>query len=224
MATWGMTDGPARDPDRVTGNADRPRSRRATARRTEADTHPQPGHSLALIDRRLLRGGDRTTEYRVEDRWSPSSSHRSTTDSTEATPTPPPGVASSFPASRARRTRPCLTPPLGDYVIRRRPGAVACRWWRRGARPTVSPRIRDGCPRERGANGWAGAAPDGPSWWVDRSTEPASSRAARASPVRRVATRGRQPRPGVRPPRRRTARDPGRLTSPGGPSASRSPD
>ena len=105
MATWGMTDGPARDPDRVTGNADRPRSRRASARRAEAAKDPIQGYSLALIDCRLLRGDGRTTEYRVEDRWSPSSSHRSTTDSIEATPTPPPGVASSFPASLRRFRR-----------------------------------------------------------------------------------------------------------------------
>jgi hypothetical protein len=99
MATWGMTDGSARDPDRVTGNADRPRSRRASARRTEAAKDPFQGYSLALIDGPASSGAvDRTTEYRIADRRSPSSSRQSTTDSNEATPTPPPGVASSYPA------------------------------------------------------------------------------------------------------------------------------
>ena len=40
--------GPARDPARVSGNADRPGSRRASARRPATPTNPYPGHSLAL--------------------------------------------------------------------------------------------------------------------------------------------------------------------------------
>ena len=56
--------GPARDPDRVAGNADRPRSRRASARRAATATDPDPGHSLALNPASASPSGTAATEER----------------------------------------------------------------------------------------------------------------------------------------------------------------
>ncbi len=106
--------GPARDPARVTGNADRPRSRRASARRTATRTDPHPGHSLALNPAPPLPGGRRQLNS-VDDRRSPSSSLRSSsllpkrrrtssnTGAASACPAPirPRRVAAGQPARRA---------------------------------------------------------------------------------------------------------------------------
>jgi hypothetical protein len=51
MARKGWTDGSAHDVDRVAGNADRPRPRRASARRLATLADPIPGRSLALNGR-----------------------------------------------------------------------------------------------------------------------------------------------------------------------------
>jgi len=57
----GWTDGPARDPDRVTGSADRHRPRRAPARRATTASSPVPRHPLALTAGRSS-GRPATTE------------------------------------------------------------------------------------------------------------------------------------------------------------------
>jgi hypothetical protein len=65
----GWTDGPARDPARVTGSADRHRPRRAPARRAATAPAPVPRHPLALTAGRPS-GRSATTESPTGDRGS----------------------------------------------------------------------------------------------------------------------------------------------------------
>ena len=118
--------GPPRDPDRVTGSADRHRSRRASARRTATIADPAPGHSLALI--RRVVSNDAITEDSRRPRSPPPLGHRTPI---EAAPDPPPGAASSFPSALG------LGGPSPVYVIRRRRRTVVGRWLARPPRRTV---------------------------------------------------------------------------------------
>ena len=69
----GWTDGPARDPDRVTGSADRHRSRRAPARRVTTSPSPSPRHPLALTAGRPNPGDQPQPNHLRRPRVSPSS-------------------------------------------------------------------------------------------------------------------------------------------------------
>ena len=119
----GWTDGPIRDPDRVTGNADRPRSRRAPARWASTVADPGPGRALPLTS-----GPRKGRDIRPLNRVGAEDSlllPLVADNRTKRRRSPPPGVASSFPrrfnvsdsASRRRRSPERARP----YVIRRRP-------------------------------------------------------------------------------------------------------
>ena len=145
----GWTDGPARDPDRVTGSADRHRSRRASARRAATTPYPHPGPP-ARADRPVAPPGDeRQPNHRRRPRVSPSSP--SIVDPPdEATPILLPASLRSCPrptAADPRRTRQ-LAGKRPAYVIRRTHRPVACRWCAAGRPSYGRSGASDGMPHE----------------------------------------------------------------------------
>ena len=127
----GWTDGPARDPDRVTGSADRPRSRRASARRVATTATPASGHSLALTGR--SSGRPPQLQSTVDGRGSPPPP-RTPTNPIEATPNS--SSSASLRRFRARTIRAMPDPAAVHRPTPRRPTSFALH---RARRMSVAP-------------------------------------------------------------------------------------